>query len=686
MERTGGAIAYGKTCVTSTLIPFCKRLMIMGALAFTASAPAVAQDVEVLQKLAAAKQAAAENKQKLHQYQWIETTQLTLKGDAKPSSQKLCQYGPDGQVQKTPIGPPPEQPSGGRMKRRIIERKKAEMQEYMEEVKSVLSMYVPPDPQKMEQAYQAGNFSLNPAGGFVNLIFKNYAQPGDQMTLTFDSGAKKILSLSVKTYMGDAKDAVTLQVQMASLPDGTNYSQQTVLNASAKELVVTTTNSNYQKLGVGPGGTTDMASTETAPTDSTASTYPGQGVPATAEELQSLVAPIALYPDALVAQILSAATFPDQVAIANYWLQQNKTLTGSALTTAVDKQTWDASVKALTLFPSVLNNMAQNLSWTSQLGEDYHNQQADVMTAIQTLRAKAKDAGNLKTTSQVTVVQKSPQVIVIQPTNPQVVYVPVYNPAIVYGYPYVVPAYTYTPGSVVSAGIIGFGAGIAVGAMMSGGCCSWGYSSWNCNWYGGAAVYHGGAYYGNNAWHGGYYGSSASAYGAYGSAHASSGYNPSTGTYARGASTSTAYGTQKVGQAYNPYTGAYGATHQGSNAYSNWGSSTVSKNGQTVDTQHYSDSRGTVGTAESSNGNKYATANGNAYKNTGSGWQRASSNSDAAHGWGSSSGSDYHRSDSSSSFSGWGSHSGGDSGWGSRASSARGWGSRGGGGGWGGRR
>jgi Protein of unknown function (DUF3300) len=437
---------------------------------------------------------------------------------------------------------------------------------------------------------------------------------------------------------------------------------------------------------IGPGAATSTAyqSTESSPASPTTSSYPGQGVPATADELQSLVAPIALYPDALVAQILTAATFPDQVAVANYWVQQNKSLTGSALVTAVDQQTWDPSVKALTQFPSVLNNMAQNLSWTSQLGEDYHNQQADVMAAIQTLRAKAKEAGSLKTTPQVTVIQQSPQVIVIQPTNPQVVYVPVYNPAVVYGYPYVVPAYTYTPSAVVAAGIIGFGAGIAVGAMMSGGCCGWGYSSWNCNWYGGAAVYHGGAYYGNSAWHGGFYGSSASAYGAYGSAHASSGYNPSTGTYARGASTSTAYGTQKVGQAYNPYTGAYGATHQGSNAYSNWGSSTASKNGQTVDTQHYSDANGTVGTAESSNGNKYATANGNAYKNTGSGWQSAGSNSDAAHGWGSGSGSDYHSSDSSSAFSGWGSHSGGDSGWGSRSSSAQGWGSRGGGGGWGG--
>ncbi|HSY66488.1 MAG TPA: DUF3300 domain-containing protein [Terriglobales bacterium] len=442
--------------------------------------------------------------------------------------------------------------------------------------------------------------------------------------------------------------------------------------------------------GIGPGATSGMAyqSSGTTATATSASGYPGQGVAATAEELQAVVAPIALYPDALVAQILSAATFPDQVAIASYWIGQNKGLAGSALVAAVDKETWDSSVKALTQFPSVLNNMAQNLSWTSELGEDYHNQQAEVMTAIQTLRAKAKAAGNLKTTPQVTVVQQSPQVIVIQPTNPQVVYVPEYNPTVVYGYPYVVPAYTPPPstGAVVAAGVIGFGLGIAVGAMMSGGCCGWGYSAWGCHWNGSyGAYYHGGAYYGNSAWHGGYYGSSASAYGAYGSAHASAGYNPATGTYARGASTSTAYGTQKVGQAYNPYTGAYGATHQGSNAYSNWGSSTVSKNGQTVDTQHYSDANGNVGTAESSNGNRYAAANGNAYKNTGSGWEKSGSSSNAAHGWGSSSGSDYHSSSSSSAFSGWGSHSGGDSGWGSRSSSAQGWGSRGGGGGWGGR-
>jgi uncharacterized membrane protein YgcG len=244
---------------------------------------------------------------------------------------------------------------------------------------------------------------------------------------------------------------------------------------------------------------------QTAPTTNPETSNPTETAEQTPEQLQALVAPIALYPDALVAQILTASTFPDQVAIAAYWMEQNKSLTGSALMQAVDKQSWDPSVKALTQFPSVLENLSKNLTWTSSLGEAYHNQQADVMAAIQALRAKAKAAGNLKTTPQVTVVQQSPQVIVIQPANPQVVYVPQYNPTVVYGTPYVVPG--YSAGDVAAAGIIGFGAGIAVGAMMAGGCCSWGYSSWNCGWHGTAVVYHGGGYYGNAAWHGGYYNS-----------------------------------------------------------------------------------------------------------------------------------------------------------------------------------
>ncbi|HMH15438.1 MAG TPA: DUF3300 domain-containing protein [Edaphobacter sp.] len=438
-----------------------------------------------------------------------------------------------------------------------------------------------------------------------------------------------------------------------------------------------------------------------APTGS--SEYSGQGAPLSAEELQQLVAPIALYPDALVAQILGAATFPDQITQANNWLQQNKGLTGSALMQAVDKQSWDPSVKALTQFPSVLDNMVKNLSWTSALGETYHTQAADVMAAVQALRAKAKAAGNLKSGSQITVVQQSPQVIVIQPTNPQVVYVPQYNPTVVYGAPVTTPG--YSTAAVVTTAVLAFGIGIAVGAAINNSCCGWGYSYWNCNWHGGAVVYRNNVYYGNAAWHGGFYGSTATAYGPYGAARVGTAYNPSTGTYARGAAVATPYGTQRAGQAYNPNTGAYAATHQVSNAYGNYGSSVVSKNGNTAYTQHQTTAQGSVGTVQTSaggkgvaasgaygnsgavgqtaNGNKYAAANGNVYKNTGSGWNQtqgtphntssySGANSAAARGYGG-----QERSSGSSAFGGGGSGGG----WESRQASARGSASRGGGGG-----
>jgi hypothetical protein len=242
------AVTLCKESVTDIVGVTAKRFLMVGAVALLAIAPAVAQQSQLQEKVSAVQQIAAANKQKLQQYQWIETSQPVLNGDAKPSSQNLCRYGPDGQVQKTPIGPPPEQPSGGRLKQRIIEKKKEEMQDYMGDVKALLSLYVPPDAQRMAQAYQAGKVTLNPAGSVVNLVFADYAQPGDQMTLTYNPAAHGITSVSVNTYMDQSKDVVTLQVQMATLPDGTNYVQQTVLNATAKKLVVTTTSSNYQHL------------------------------------------------------------------------------------------------------------------------------------------------------------------------------------------------------------------------------------------------------------------------------------------------------------------------------------------------------------------------------------------------------------------------------------------------------
>src|SRR5579872_6785128 len=175
------------------------------------------------------------------------------------------------------------------------------------------------------------------------------------------------------------------------------------------------------------------------PQDSQAAPQSGQApapayAPQTAQQLQQLVAPIALYPDSLVAQILAASTFPEQVVEADRWVQANPDLKGDALGKAVDQQPWDPSVKALTAFPSVLGNMDKNLSWTSSLGDAYYNQQQDVMDAIQVMRKRAEDAGNLKTTPQQTVSSQG-STVVIQPANPDVVYVPAYDPWLVYGGP-----------------------------------------------------------------------------------------------------------------------------------------------------------------------------------------------------------------------------------------------------------
>src|SRR5579863_9157896 len=161
---------------------------------------------------------------------------------------------------------------------------------------------------------------------------------------------------------------------------------------------------------------------------------PPQAAQQSADQLQQLVAPIALYPDSLIAQILPAASYPEQIVEAERWIEQHKDLTGESLAKEVDKQSWDPAVKALTQFPAVLANMNKNLAWTSELGDAYVNQQQQVSQAIQTMRQHAKQAGNLQTTAQEKVSTHG-QDIVIEPATSEVVYVPQYDPWLVYGYP-----------------------------------------------------------------------------------------------------------------------------------------------------------------------------------------------------------------------------------------------------------
>ena len=189
------------------------------------------------------------------------------------------------------------------------------------------------------------------------------------------------------------------------------------------------------------------------------------------EELDQLLAPIALYPDALLAQILMGSTYPLEVVQAARWVKAYPNVSGPQLEEAMQQQPWDPSVKSLTAFPQVLAMMDGNLEWTQKLGEAFLAQQPDVMATVQTLRAKAQAAGYLQSTPQQTVIAE-PQFIRIEPVTPQIVYVPVYNPTVVYGpwwYPAYPPYYWYPPGYVVGASVFSFGIGLAVGAILWGG-------------------------------------------------------------------------------------------------------------------------------------------------------------------------------------------------------------------------
>ena len=218
------------------------------------------------------------------------------------------------------------------------------------------------------------------------------------------------------------------------------------------------------------------------------------------EEIEQLVAPIALYPDALVAQILMASTYPLEIVEAARWSEDHPDLEGDALQDALEKETWDASVKSLTAFPDVLSMLNKHLSSTQKLGDAFLANQSEVMDAVQKLRAQARQQGNLESNDkQKVVVEDAPPgtqvdvsddgntqttIIKIEPANPSVVYVPIYNPTVVYGpwpYPYFAPYYWYPPGYIASR-TLAFGAGLAVGAAMWGHCSwGWGHSTVNIN-------------------------------------------------------------------------------------------------------------------------------------------------------------------------------------------------------------
>ncbi|MBW8717331.1 MAG: DUF3300 domain-containing protein, partial [Variovorax paradoxus] len=252
-----------------------------------------------------------------------------------------------------------------------------------------------------------------------------------------------------------------------------------------------------------------------APAPAPAAPAPAAYTPPSAEQLYQLVAPIALYPDKLVAQVLAGATYPDQITAAHGWLAQNASLKGGPLADAANQQPWDPSVKSLTAFRPVLDQMAGNIAWTEALGQAYYNDPADVMNAIQVMRQRASAAGRLKNNDKLrvasaatprnyapapdvqpvyagpAVVEPPPQFITIEPAQPDVVYVPSYDPQRIYGEPVpVYPGYAYTPpvevapgysrGQMAAAGAFTFGLGVVVGAALER--HDWGWRSWDVNW------------------------------------------------------------------------------------------------------------------------------------------------------------------------------------------------------------
>jgi hypothetical protein len=204
--------------------------------------------------VAALKQALGQGMAKARQYEWVETTIISLKGEEKARKQNRCYYGADGKVQKISLDQPAaqEKPQAGggrkgRMKEKVIEGKKDDMQEYMKSAAALIHSYVPPDPAKIQAAKDAGRVAAKPqAGGAVNVAISDYLQPGDALTIGLDPAAAKLLSLAVNTYLEKKEDTVTLNVKMNSLPDGALYVGETTLEAKAKNIAVVIQNTGHK--------------------------------------------------------------------------------------------------------------------------------------------------------------------------------------------------------------------------------------------------------------------------------------------------------------------------------------------------------------------------------------------------------------------------------------------------------
>ena len=208
-----------------------------------------AQSPEVQQRVNEIRESSAKNKQALASYSWNEQVTISLKGEQKKVQHFQVRLGPDLTPQKTSLDPPADPPSGGRLKRRVVAKKKEEYTDYANQMKALAQQYVPPEGNLLQQAYARGNVLIGPTGSAPNevqLVIRNYLKPQDSMTLVLDTSQKQLLRVQITSYMTDPKDAVNLTVQFSRLPDGTNHVSNLVIDGASKQMNIAIQNSNYQ--------------------------------------------------------------------------------------------------------------------------------------------------------------------------------------------------------------------------------------------------------------------------------------------------------------------------------------------------------------------------------------------------------------------------------------------------------
>ena len=230
-----------------------RRLALAGLIAacFASPLPTHAQTESVPERLDALKASLAASQAALRQYEWIETTVVSLKGDEKSREQNRCYYGAEGGVQRVPLAEPEPEKKGRGLRGKIVERKKEELTDYMQEAIAMVKSYMPPSPAQVQAAKDAGRVSVDilEPGKRVRLNIRDYAKPGDTLSVEMDTATNRLLGFSVKTYLEKADDAVSLEASLGSLADGTTITAVTTLVAAAKNLKVTVENSGYRKTG-----------------------------------------------------------------------------------------------------------------------------------------------------------------------------------------------------------------------------------------------------------------------------------------------------------------------------------------------------------------------------------------------------------------------------------------------------